>query len=103
MMKYLTLVLMLVACGDFSSPNSTFPGVEPDWHIVNYYQPTALDHCVVMEAADNSLIRLCGVDPVYVSPTKTLEVPPGTTCIAIFAQDQQPKRNPTILDGEDCQ
>lgn len=103
-MKYLiALLLCVAACSDFGEPNSTFPGSEPDWHIVNYYQGPSLDHCVVMEAADNSLIRLCGVNPYYVSPTKTLDVPAGTNCIAIFAKDQQAKRNPTIIEDQECQ
>lgn len=102
-MKYLIpLLFALTACSDFGVPTSSYPGGEPDWHTVNVYKPPALDHCVVMEASANSLIRLCGVNPYYVQPSETLEVPPGTTCIDIFAQDQQPKKAPTIVDGEEC-
>lgn len=103
MIKYIPLFLMLAACSDFGVPTSSYPGAEPDWHTVNTYKPEPLDHCVVMEAADNSLIRLCGVNPYYVQPTKELEVPAGTTCINIFARDMSPKKAPTIIDGQECE
>lgn len=103
-MKYfIPLLFVLAACSDFDVPNSSFPGSQPDWHTVNYYRPAPLDHCVVMEASENSLIRLCGVNPYYVQPSKTLELPAGDDCIAVFARDQQPKRNPTVVEDASCE
>lgn len=103
MKKFIPIILLLAACSDFDVPNSSFPGMEPDYHVVNAYYPEPLDHCVVMEASPNSLIRLCGVNPYYIQPSKLLEVPAGTTCISIFARDQQPKRPPTIVEDKQCE
>lgn len=102
MIKYIPLILMLVACSDdFGMPTSSYLDYPPPvFGVIRTYEVPELTDCVVMKAPPHTLIRLCGDEDT--DGSEYLDVPVGTECVEILSTDSGIQSDPRVLVDKVC-